>query len=601
VGATISVYDINGNQVFNKQDATGLHGTFYIQISESTLNEKFVIEATGGTVGEDGEIFDGTLRASICTYNEEHSYYELNPVTTLAAAYSDAHPKEECNQVETIIKAFLGISEEVDIFNELRLSNPHFSSEIFVSEMSAAGGLEMFLEQLLTEIEKTNQGHTMVLQAENAFEESLGGILLKGVVSGIGSNIGSSAAGWALNIIFGEETESSSVTPAEFNSQMNQLHTQLNDIQQSIQNLHTQINSAVNQILVGQEQVSYNNDATLLNTDIATIQTLDQRMGWITAAAADGQTELDDDVQDLIDRIDNADLLTVLNHINAILTGAAPGQQGLLEIWGNIMFSKSYSNKHFEELNQEFNYWANIQIQGLNLLIESEHYHSPDNQGNSANYLQAYLDNMALQVEMFIRSVEQQVTLWRTLNETQAVIDNFNSTDSNGNQVSPSWEGTVFVDYQQENSFLNKAQSIALQVQNHDRSIIVWVQMYSFLHQFGVHIDQPNVGTGQDALQLRNVDTGLTYTPQIFTTYNFDQGSWFPDYTDDSTTDIARYNFSQIPDGRYQITENYNLAFNHSPKTPLPQTYLDFEISIDPDNPIHNMLIIFTGTSLLFQ
>ncbi len=593
VGATVSVYDVNGNQILKKENVTGALGTFYLQISESDLAEKIVIEVTDGSIGENGEMFYGTLRAVICTYNEEQSYYELNPVTTLAAAYSEAYPEADCSATETVIKDFLTIPEEIDIFTELRHTNPHFVPEIFVTEMTAAGGLEIFLKQLLGEVDEHNQVHSFGLQSANVLtdvEDSVATSLLKKIAEGAASEVGGQMAGWAVSKIFGQDTPNPPLSSAEFNSQMSQLHSQLNDIQQSVAKLKTQINSAVQEILTGQDKISYNTDAALLDSDVATVQTLDQRMGWLTAAAADEQEGVDSEARDLIDKIDTADLLTVLNHINAVLTGASPGQQGLLELWGNVVFSKSYSTKHFDELNQEFNYWANLQVQALNLLIESEHYHYPDTQGNSIHYLETYQNNMAPQVELFIRSVEQQITLWWALNETQASLDNFQGKTLDGE--------IYFVDYQEENTVLHAAQSLAAGFQNQTGGLIIWVQMYSFLHLNGVHLDQPSVGSGQEALQLRNVETGLIYTPQNFTTYNFDQASWSRPLNHDaydSTTDIARYDFgTSLPSGTYQITDNYNNVFSNCP-TPLPQTYLDFHISIDSDHPIHNMLILFMG------
>ncbi len=234
-------------------------------------------------------------------------------------------------------------------------------------------------------------------------------------------------------------------------------------------------------------------------------------------------------------------------------------------------------------------------------LVESDHYHYPQRPRYAANYLNTYLKNMADQVEVYYQAVEKQITLFRRLDETSAATANFDGYDPYGTGSITS----VF--YTDENHTLFDAQSFAAGAQDQDGGTMIWVQMFSYfyLYNWGNFPATNLSGPGKDALKLRNIATGQIYTPQTAAFHFYDQTPWFPALVinpgaGDKTTQVGRYDFGTLPPGRYQLTSDFNNAFPHTPKKPLPKTYLDFVINVDASNPIHNMLILFGGQSLNF-
>ncbi len=162
VDSTISIYNLKGDRIFEKEYATNGAGSFQIVVAWgayqwTSILDKFKIVATGGTL--ENEPFTGTVTRMVEDYKEDMEnlpYYELNAVTTLIAACMDANPElshaEAGEDVERFLEVPSGysVSDIIDHGNFYYAVFDHFD---LMLQASQAGGFDAFIDQLVDEIE----------------------------------------------------------------------------------------------------------------------------------------------------------------------------------------------------------------------------------------------------------------------------------------------------------------------------------------------------------------------------------------------------------------------------------------------------------------
>ena len=87
--ATLSIHTSDGDEVVrSRANATNANGTFAVP---TELPPDYRVTVAGGTIGE--QVFTGRLVADVAGYGPSSGLIEVNPVTTLLAAYQDRHRK----------------------------------------------------------------------------------------------------------------------------------------------------------------------------------------------------------------------------------------------------------------------------------------------------------------------------------------------------------------------------------------------------------------------------------------------------------------------------------------------------------------------------
>ena len=156
VGATIGIYDLDGNKIFEENEATGETGLFIFEVDwgikqqGGELPSEFKVVASGGT--RNGEYFNGTV-VSIAHNYTRGGYCVVNEITTLLAAYGDKHLEISPAEVEETIKEFVGVPSNVDVLDVIEFNNTSFHSATFMSEAEEAGGFDAFIDVLVDEVE----------------------------------------------------------------------------------------------------------------------------------------------------------------------------------------------------------------------------------------------------------------------------------------------------------------------------------------------------------------------------------------------------------------------------------------------------------------
>lgn len=174
-GATVSVYDLNGNKVFEAQNATNDFGVFIVNVGWAWVwgvPEAFKVTVTGGTI-EDTPFTDTIVRY-IQKYDQTNNY-AINPITTLIAACKDDNPAQSFASIESSITSFLDIPTLTtldSVINNAHYNGVFFDATVFSEEAQANGGLNTFVEGLVGEIE---QGKTHPFKGESLVAGEGGG------------------------------------------------------------------------------------------------------------------------------------------------------------------------------------------------------------------------------------------------------------------------------------------------------------------------------------------------------------------------------------------------------------------------------------------
>ncbi len=101
-GATISVYDEGGKQLFNKQSLTTNEKGAILLDADKTLPAEFRIVAEGGT--QYGDSFTAKLVADVRNYNAETDMIYVNLATTLVASYPDKNTAKSFDEASGDVK-----------------------------------------------------------------------------------------------------------------------------------------------------------------------------------------------------------------------------------------------------------------------------------------------------------------------------------------------------------------------------------------------------------------------------------------------------------------------------------------------------------------
>ncbi|HVJ95960.1 MAG TPA: hypothetical protein VNC41_03920, partial [Acidimicrobiia bacterium] len=109
------------------------------------------VTLAGGTLG--GEVFTGKLVADVVDYGPSSGLIQVNPVTTLLAAYRDKHPDIAPAQAQDAVRSYLELPDTMDLTADLQRSESLFSGTDFRAQATAAGGVQEYVAQLVGEID----------------------------------------------------------------------------------------------------------------------------------------------------------------------------------------------------------------------------------------------------------------------------------------------------------------------------------------------------------------------------------------------------------------------------------------------------------------
>jgi hypothetical protein len=143
--AALSISAPDGETLLRAQPgATNELGTFAMP-AELPADYRVILE--GGNLGD--EVFTGRLVADVVDYGPSSGLIQVNPITTLLAAYRDRHRDLSPEEAQGAVRRFLRLPHGIDVTADLRGNEDRFSAAEFNAQAETAGGIQPFVDQLV--------------------------------------------------------------------------------------------------------------------------------------------------------------------------------------------------------------------------------------------------------------------------------------------------------------------------------------------------------------------------------------------------------------------------------------------------------------------
>ena len=446
VGATITVYDEDGDKIYEAQNATSKNGVFMQKVTWKWLQNvprEFRFTATGGTSND--APFNGTLVRIVENYDQTNSY-SINAITTLMASYRDRNPTSTNDQAEEAVHEFLEIPSELNItaiVNSPSATKVFFSGRVFLEEANQNGGLNAYVEALTLEI---GLGQTHPFKGPPQFT----GIALdvfkfvftnvaKGALSEIGKQVAGTAMepimGWVMGVL-GLNTDGTDYTAqqlsaisdklnmtydklVEMDKKLIDISSKLSEISASISELRNALNTVNTELQLRMSQLSSYDALSKIDSSYTTL------VAFATTRPGDiAKTSISEWSSAVINP--TTGIYNALDVLDKIVRGHVLGdEKGLLEVMvdnliaqiymqdpsGLSLYGRTYRDKVMSLYNSFEAYFEKLlmyEVRGLTMIAEAHNA-----RGESA-LVQSYIDiywkpMIQNQIDLFISQVERLV------------------------------------------------------------------------------------------------------------------------------------------------------------------------------------------------
>lgn len=414
-GAALSVYDTSGKQIFKARNLTvDEQGAIFIG-TENKLPSDFRIVAEGGT--QNDKELDAKLSADVRGYDEQKHTIYINITTTLISAYLDKNTKISFADATLAVKKFLEIPESIDLPSGTQLSSEYFNNAQFLKEAEKNGGINLFIEKLLTEMEgEGTHPFQEALPLQGGAASWIATTLAEGAVSYVGGEL----MGWGLDkagISFGEEDHTAEELAkiqegmAEMKAEMAEMSIKLDAISYKLDNIVSQLKDMLKQITHQNALSDYGNRVLQLNDLISSIYSIRRDLNnFIMNPPAKPEATR----QSLINRIESK-IIDRADVIHNQLVGLA-GEKPLITLWREIVYEDRYlDSDDYNKVKSQYDFFRNYQ--DAILLLQIEYYHATEGEtGQNAAIIMDCIDR-------YTTHLEQQEALLALPIEENIVVD----------------------------------------------------------------------------------------------------------------------------------------------------------------------------------
>jgi len=526
-GSTVTIRSTDGEMLYSETNETRANGSFLLRYP-SQLPADFDIEVTGGTVGQGGPGMNQTLRTEVRNHDHDsYAFYAVDPVSTLVSTYHRRHPELANAQAVAAVWRYLRLPSSADSINDTYFLARGFNRYEFMQAANAAGGLQIYLNQLSAQIDKPTQEAPCFSEVCNPRLAGAGGFIAGAVVSGALSYVGAQAAGYVMSEAFGWGNAPKD-RQGEIVAMLAEQSVMLGNVISEIQHLEDQTIKSREMILQELAQTKYDLKANSLTEIRSFADSAYQQLYFITQTdpSEPGYADL---IQELAKRLESRDLQTDLVTIHNTLVSNAPGESGLFDIWGGIQHRIGFSRDQYPDVADHMAYWYDVQVKILNLLIEYQHYKYPANTLLPGNAVTTFKDRLAIQQNVFLTTVESldYVDMYY-INRTEFPYKERLKLFCSGMFFSP---------------HLDQADRLVGQMRGLEKSLTLRLYTTAHNYAYGARLDSVE-------LQLRNNDTGTIFKAMPVVN-GFD--SWIGFF--EPRTQVGRYLFDGVPYGNYSIVD----------------------------------------------
>jgi hypothetical protein len=411
--ALLTVYDMDGKQILKTDTpATNDQGAFLNGVIKN-LPANFRMVAEGGSLG--GSDFSGRLMADVQDFDPNVDTIYLNGVTTMVSSYLDQNPGATVDEATIVVKRFLEIPESVDVASEMLLSGQYFNCEQFLREASDNGGINQYIDKLLTELKN---GATHPFQ-EPLPPEGAGSWLAETLAEGAVSYVGGELMGWGLSkagINFGEEDHTAEELAkiqngmAEMKDEMSKMSVQLDAINDRLDNITKQLKEMLKEISHKIELNEYGTRVGQLNNLISSTDSIQRDLtNFVINTPSNPEVQK----QNLINRIER-NIVDQGDVIHNQLVGLG-GQKPLITMWREIVYEDRFlTSEDYDLVESQYEYFR--QYQEYVLLLQVEYYHAIEGKdGENAKLIKdlvgRYEEHMAQQEALLSQPIEKNIVV----------------------------------------------------------------------------------------------------------------------------------------------------------------------------------------------
>jgi len=444
VGATITVYDDDGDRIFEAENATSNRGIFIEKVTWPWFKDipsGFKITATGGTTN--GEPFNGSLVRIVEDYDQTYSY-QINIITTLVAAYGEKNPAMTSMQAGEAVHDFLEIPSELNIttiINSPASSRAFFSCQKFLEDADNNGSFNEFVDALASQI---GDGQTHPFKGKAPVSGIAMDVfkfvftnLAKGLLSGIGSKVAGTAMepvmGWVMGLLGVDQTDYTAQQLSAISDKLNQTYAKLVDMDKkliAISNALSEISASIAELKNALNTV--NTELQLRMTQLSAYDALSRIDSSYTTLVTCAATKPGDVAKSSLSDWSSAvinptnGIYNAVDVLDKIVTGHVLGdEKGLLEVMidnliaqlyaqdpsGQSLYGRTYRDKVMS-LYQSFEaYFERIllyEVRGLTMIAEA--HNALGETARVQSYIDLYWKPMIQnQIVLFMDQVERLV------------------------------------------------------------------------------------------------------------------------------------------------------------------------------------------------
>ncbi|NLV39633.1 MAG: hypothetical protein GXY15_00180 [Candidatus Hydrogenedentes bacterium] len=551
-GADVSLVSPKGRVLANYLEETQQGGTFVVSVPPRLLRDGYRIVVSGGVFASTGAPSPHVLSAFVPPVEDGRpGFVHVGFLSTLTDALLERRPGMTPEEAENAVGAYLGLPETLDLHRDGFFNDDFFDHDVF-AEAVGENGLNAFVDGLLDELE-ADPGTTRTFlgtPADETPEKGLAGTFLNGLVEGAGQEVGSRAAGWAMDQIFGKADTPSAPTDPVVLAALQENAQQLKAIADALEVFQSRTSAMLLQILTTAERTQYLTLVAPLGSEIALLETLQDQLWLLCEHVHDNDPDYAQLATDLNASLNSIQIKTILKHMQDVLGGTA-STPGAIDTWGFLQARYATRAQNHNALFGQFQYYANMQITALNLLLERTHKDAAKSLGDI--YVADYLRGMEVQADAFLARVEGMMALMQNYGELPAYMSYVREWNAYNGDVllkSPTRESAV----------LAQADAIALEVQNTSGALVIRLAR-------GMYADKPHTPSwlATVPVTIQNVNTGAEYVPDKVYRRRINQ----PDIVSSGQTthawqlglwDVNRYVFTTLPQGAYAV-KNINIAY----------------------------------------
>ena len=409
--AELSIYNTKGERILESESIVADEQGAILLATEKLPSDFRVVAQRGKLYGE---AFDAVLRTDVRGFDAESDTIYINLATTLVGAYIDKKPEVTLDEAVLAVRAFLELPEWFDLASGTQLSGEHFNNVQFLTEANQNGGVNPFIDTLLTEMEtgKTHPFKEKLLQSAGSF-------IAKELAKGALSYAGGELMGWGLskagidlsNDHTAEDLAEIKKGMQEMQSKLSEMSIQLDAISTQLKNIQNQLKDMLKQITHQQALSEYAGRVAQMNNLISSVDTIQRDLNHFVANPPANPEKTR---QSLINRIENS-IVDNADTIHNYLVGVA-GEKPLITLWREIVYEDRFLDWYdYARVKAQYDFFR--QYQETILLLRVEYYHALEEKPGDNEKL--IMDC----IKHFNEQIEQQEKLLSLPIEKYMVID----------------------------------------------------------------------------------------------------------------------------------------------------------------------------------